>query len=196
MTRIGSRSRRASENPKLRARRPPSPFALDIGRPERREPGACGDRVEDRLGLRVDLDAVDDVPPSCHDSFPRWLMVFEARPLRLDVKLKDVLNYAACKRSFEAISNTRRLGKILLGAHLRTETRPGEIASRFDVTWPAVSQSLGVLRRAGSHHRAARVEPPVFTERTRAPLGSPGWALEQMWARGPLPTSNGRCERR
>ena len=79
---------------------------------------------------------------------------------------------------FEAISNTRR--REILRLVWNQELSAGEIASRFDVSWPAVSQSLGVLRRAGliterreSNRRFYRANP--------APLGPLRVALEQMW---------------
>ena len=79
----------------------------------------------------------------------------------------------------EAIANPRR--REILRLVWDKELSAGEIASRFDVTWPAVSQSLGVLRRAGlvterreSTRRFYRAEP--------ARLGPLRLALEQMWA--------------
>ena len=79
----------------------------------------------------------------------------------------------------EAISNPRR--REILRLVWDRELSAGEIASRFDVTWPAVSQSLGVLRRAGlvierrdSTRRFYRADP--------ARLGPLRLALEQMWA--------------
>src|SRR5919106_6518494 len=79
----------------------------------------------------------------------------------------------------EAIANPRR--REILRLVWDKELSAGEIASRFDVTWPAVSQSLGVLRRAGlvterrdSTRRFYRAEP--------GRLGPLRLALEQMWA--------------
>jgi DNA-binding transcriptional ArsR family regulator len=80
---------------------------------------------------------------------------------------------------FAAISNTRR--REILRLVWDRELSAGEIASRFDVTWPAVSQSLRVLRRAGlvterrdANRRFYRADP--------ARLGPLRAALEQMWA--------------
>lgn len=60
------------------------------------------------------------------------------------------------------------------------ELSADEIASRFDVSWPAVSQNLAVPRKAGlvserrdANRRFYRAEP--------AALGSLRMALEQMW---------------
>jgi len=79
----------------------------------------------------------------------------------------------------DAISNPRR--REILRLVWDKELSAGEIASWFDVTWPAVSQSLGVLRRAGlvterrdSTRRFYRADP--------ARLGPLRLALEQMWA--------------
>jgi len=79
---------------------------------------------------------------------------------------------------FDAISNPRR--REILRLVWQEELPAGEIASRFDVSWPAVSQSLGVLRKAGlvtdrreANRRYYRAEP--------AALGPLRGALEQMW---------------
>lgn len=47
-----------------------------------------------------------------------------------------------------AIANPRRAA--ILGLVWDHERSAGEIAARFDVSWPAISQNLGVLRRAGA----------------------------------------------
>ncbi|MGH2580550.1 MAG: metalloregulator ArsR/SmtB family transcription factor [Actinomycetota bacterium] len=47
----------------------------------------------------------------------------------------------------KAISNPRRLE--ILRLVWDRELTAGQIAARFDVSWPAVSQNLNVLRRAG-----------------------------------------------
>ena len=47
-----------------------------------------------------------------------------------------------------AIANPRRAA--ILGLVWDRERSAGEIAARFDVSWPAISQNLGVLRRAGA----------------------------------------------
>lgn len=47
----------------------------------------------------------------------------------------------------KAISNPRR--REILRLVWDRELSAGQIASRFDVSWPAVSQNLSVLRRAG-----------------------------------------------
>ena len=79
----------------------------------------------------------------------------------------------------DAISNPRR--REILRLVWDEELSAGEIASRFDVTWPAVSQSLGVLRRAGLVTER-RESTRRFYRADRARLGPLRLALEQMWA--------------
>ena len=60
------------------------------------------------------------------------------------------------------------------------ERSAGDIASRFDVSWPAVSQNLAVLKKAGlvterreANRRYYRADPEA--------LGSLRSVLEEMW---------------
>ena len=62
-----------------------------------------------------------------------------------------------------------------------SERSAGDIASRFDVSFPAISQNLAVLRKAGlvserreANRRYYRADPTS--------LGSLRAALEEMWA--------------
>jgi DNA-binding transcriptional ArsR family regulator len=78
----------------------------------------------------------------------------------------------------DAISSPRR--REILRLVWDRELTAGQIASRFDVSWPAVSQNLGVLRRAGlvaerreGTHRFYRATPTA--------LGPLEAALRQMW---------------
>ena len=78
----------------------------------------------------------------------------------------------------EAISTPRR--RAILELVWDRELSAGEIAACFDVTWPAISQNLGVLRRAGllterreANHRYYRAD--------RAAAGPLAAVLEQMW---------------
>src|SRR2546425_57561 len=48
---------------------------------------------------------------------------------------------------FDAVSTPRR--RAILGMVWDDELSAGEIASRFDVSWPAISQNIRVLREAG-----------------------------------------------
>ena len=61
------------------------------------------------------------------------------------------------------------------------ELSAGDIAARFDVTWPAVSQNLRVLRAAGlvTERKEANRR---FYRADRAALGSFRTALEEMWS--------------
>jgi DNA-binding transcriptional ArsR family regulator len=60
---------------------------------------------------------------------------------------KEMLNNTSLDAAFKAISEPRRREILrLLGAG---ELSAGEIASRFDVTQPAISQHLSVLAQAG-----------------------------------------------
>ena len=60
------------------------------------------------------------------------------------------------------------------------ELAAGDIAERFDVSWPAVSQHLGVLRDAGfvSVRREGRTR---FYKADRKALGPLRPMLEKMW---------------
>lgn len=78
----------------------------------------------------------------------------------------------------EAIANPRR--REILRLVWDQELAAGDIARRFDVSWPAVSQNLGVLRKAGllterreANRRYYRANP--------AALGSLRAAVEEMW---------------
>ena len=61
------------------------------------------------------------------------------------------------------------------------ELSAGDIAERFDVSWPAVSQHLGVLRDAGfvSMRREGRTR---FYKADRKALGPLRPMLEKMWS--------------
>jgi DNA-binding transcriptional ArsR family regulator len=80
----------------------------------------------------------------------------------------------------EAVVNPRR--REILRLVWEGELSAGEIAAHFDVTWPAISQNLGVLRRAG-----LVVERKDATRRyyraDRAAAGSLALVLEEMWSR-------------
>jgi DNA-binding transcriptional ArsR family regulator len=78
----------------------------------------------------------------------------------------------------DAIANPRR--REILRLVWDSELTAGDIAARFDITWPAVSQNLGVLRRAGlvTERRDANRR---YYRADRAALGSLRSALEEMW---------------
>lgn len=60
------------------------------------------------------------------------------------------------------------------------ELSAGEIAGKFDVSWPAVSQNLKVLRTAGLV-RERREGTKRFYRADREALGPVGDVLRQMW---------------
>src|SRR5256885_15078628 len=97
----------------------------------------------------------------------------QARPRRSPVPLESAM---------EAIANPRR--RQILRLVWTAERSAGEIAAAFDVTWPAVSQNLRLLkdsglireRRAGTH-RYYRAGPRA--------LGPPQAGPRPEWGPGP-----------
>ena len=80
----------------------------------------------------------------------------------------------------EAVVNPRR--REILRLVWEQELTAGEIAAHFDVSWPAISQGLGVLRKAGlvvERRDATR----RFYRADRAAAGSLASVLEEMWTR-------------
>ncbi len=79
----------------------------------------------------------------------------------------------------EALTSPRR--RAILRMVWDRELISGEIAAAFDVSWPAISQNLGVLRRAG-----LVVERQVGTRRfyraDQTALGPVTELLHAMWA--------------
>lgn len=80
----------------------------------------------------------------------------------------------------EAVASPRR--REILRLIWDEELAAGEIAARFDVSWPAISQNLAVLRKAGlvverkdANHRYYRAD--------RAAAGPLAAVLEEMWRR-------------
>ena len=78
----------------------------------------------------------------------------------------------------DAIASPRR--REILRLVWERELSAGDIASRFDVSWPAVSQNLAVLRKAGlvterreANRRYYRADPEA--------LGSLRSVLQEMW---------------
>lgn len=63
---------------------------------------------------------------------------------------------------------------------LDQEMTAGQLASHFQISWPAVSQHLGVLRRAGLIEVRRDGRSRIYsTDRRR--LGSLHSVLEEMW---------------
>ena len=62
----------------------------------------------------------------------------------------------------------------------RDELSAGDIAARFDVSWPAISQHLGVLKAAGfvSERRDGRSR--LYRANPEA-MGHPATVIESMW---------------
>ncbi|HEX7247546.1 MAG TPA: metalloregulator ArsR/SmtB family transcription factor [Actinomycetota bacterium] len=79
----------------------------------------------------------------------------------------------------EALSSPRR--REILRLVWDQELSAGEIAARFDVSWPAISQNLGVLRKAGlvTERREATRRYYRADREAAGPLAS---VLEQMWS--------------
>jgi DNA-binding transcriptional ArsR family regulator len=61
------------------------------------------------------------------------------------------------------------------------ELSAGDIAAQFDVSWPAISQNIAVLRKAGlvTERREANRR---FYRADQQALGSLQPALQEMWA--------------
>lgn len=78
----------------------------------------------------------------------------------------------------DAIASPRR--REILRLVWDDELTAGEIASRFDVSWPAVSQNLGILRRAGLVIERREGTRRFYRAQPRA-LGPLEAALRQMW---------------
>jgi DNA-binding transcriptional ArsR family regulator len=79
----------------------------------------------------------------------------------------------------DAISSPRR--REILRLIWDDELPAGAIASRFDVSWPAVSQNLNVLRSAGLVTERREANRRLYRA-NRAALGPLRGALEEMWA--------------
>jgi len=80
----------------------------------------------------------------------------------------------------DAISSPRR--REILRLVWTEERSAGEIAARFDVSWPAISQNLGVLRKAGlvTERREATRR---YYRADREAAGPLALVLEDMWSR-------------
>jgi DNA-binding transcriptional ArsR family regulator len=80
--------------------------------------------------------------------------------------------------ALRAIANPHR--REILRLVWDEELPSGEIASRFDVSWPAISQNLSVLERAGLL-QARRAGTTKFYRADRASLGALESVLLEMW---------------
>jgi len=91
---------------------------------------------------------------------------------------RPCLNDIVEQRTLDAIASPRR--REILRLVWDRELSAGAIAAHFDVSWPAVSQNLNVLRQAGlvserrdGRRRLYRAEPKA--------LGPLAAALREMW---------------
>ncbi len=80
----------------------------------------------------------------------------------------------------DAISSPRR--REILRLIWDKELPAGEVAACFDVSWPAVSQNLAILRKAGLVTER-RVANRRYYLADREALGSLAFVLEEMWSR-------------
>jgi len=80
--------------------------------------------------------------------------------------------------ALRAIASPRR--RQMLRLVWDRELSSGEIASNFDISWPAVSQNLRVLEQAGLV-RVRRQGVTRFYRADRARLGPLRSVLKQMW---------------
>jgi DNA-binding transcriptional ArsR family regulator len=78
----------------------------------------------------------------------------------------------------EAVTSPRR--REILRLVWDRELAAGEIAARFDVSWPAVSQNLAVLRRAGLVIERKEANRRYYRA-DRAAAGPLAAVLEEMW---------------
>jgi DNA-binding transcriptional ArsR family regulator len=80
----------------------------------------------------------------------------------------------------EAIASPRR--RQILRLVWNAERSAGDIAAAFDVSWPAVSQNLGVLKASGliSERRVGTHRYYRADQRALGPLEA---VLRQMWTR-------------
>ena len=78
----------------------------------------------------------------------------------------------------DAISSPRR--REILRLVWAQERSAGEIAARFDVSWPAISQNLWILRRAGLLLERREATRRLYRA-DRSAAGPLAVVLEQMW---------------
>ncbi len=78
-----------------------------------------------------------------------------------------------------AIANQRR--SAILGLVWDQERSAGDIAAQFDVSWPATSQSLAILRRAGAITER-REGTRRFYRADRVALAPLAEVIRSMWA--------------
>lgn len=82
------------------------------------------------------------------------------------------------QQTLDAIASPRR--REILRLVWDRELSAGQIASHFDVSWPAVSQNLNVLRDAGLVSERREGRRRLYRAEPRA-LGPLAAALRAMW---------------
>lgn len=80
--------------------------------------------------------------------------------------------------AIKAVASPRR--REILRLVWDRERSSGEIASHFDISWPAISQNLRVLERTGLVH-ARRSGTTRYYRAVRARLGPLEAVLRRMW---------------
>ena len=80
--------------------------------------------------------------------------------------------------ALSAIANDRR--RRILQLVWQHELAAGELAARFDVSWPAISQHLRVLREAGLVRERRQGRQRLYRADVQT-LGPLAVVLEQMW---------------
>jgi DNA-binding transcriptional ArsR family regulator len=78
----------------------------------------------------------------------------------------------------EAVANPRR--REILRLVWDRELSAGQIAERFEVSWPAISQNLGVLRKAGLIIERRDANRRLYRA-DREAAGSLAAVLEESW---------------
>ena len=79
----------------------------------------------------------------------------------------------------DAIANPRR--REILRLVWDRELSAGDIAARFDVSWPAISQNLAILRKAGLVTERREATHRFYQADLQA-LGSLQAVLQEMWS--------------
>ena len=79
----------------------------------------------------------------------------------------------------DAIASPRR--REILRLVWDQELSAGDIAARFDVSWPAISQNLAILRKAGLVTERREANHRFYRADLQA-LGSLQAVLQEMWS--------------
>jgi DNA-binding transcriptional ArsR family regulator len=94
--------------------------------------------------------------------------------------LKEYLKFwGVDTQLLKAIANPRR--SAILGLVWERERSAGEIAAQFDVSWPAISQNLAILHRAGAITERRDGRRRLYRADMTA-LGPLAEVVQAMWA--------------